>query len=60
MQPLVREIQRKHKGNQRKISEETTALYREHGVNMFGGCIALLLQLPILFALYQALTRASA
>lgn len=59
MQPLVREIQRKHKGNQRKISEETAALYREHGVNMFGGCLPLLLQLPILFALYQALTRAS-
>jgi YidC/Oxa1 family membrane protein insertase len=59
MQPLVKEIQRKHKGNQRKISEETTALYREHGVNMFGGCLPLLLQLPILFALYQALSRAS-
>jgi YidC/Oxa1 family membrane protein insertase len=59
MGPLVREIQRKHKGNQRKISEETAALYREHGVNMFGGCLPLLLQLPILFALYQALSRAS-
>lgn len=59
MQPLVREIQRKHKGNQRKISEETSALYKEHGVNMFGGCLPLVLQLPILFALYQSLTRAS-
>jgi YidC/Oxa1 family membrane protein insertase len=59
MQPLVKEIQRKHKGNQRKISEETAALYKEHGVNMFGGCLPLLLQLPILFALYQALSRAS-
>lgn len=59
MQPLVKEIQRKHKGNQRKISEETAALYKEHGVNMFGGCLPLLLQLPILFALYQTLTRAS-
>jgi YidC/Oxa1 family membrane protein insertase len=59
MSPLVKEIQRKHKGNQRKISEETAALYREHGVNMFGGCLPLVLQLPILFALYQALSRAS-
>jgi len=59
MQPLVREVQRKHKGNQRKISEETAALYKEHGVNMFGGCLPLLLQLPILFALYQVLIRAS-
>ena len=59
MQPLVAEIRRKHKGNQRKITEETSALYREHGVNMFGGCLPLVLQLPILFALYQALSRAS-
>ena len=33
MQPLVRELQRKHKGNRQKIAEETMALYREHGVN---------------------------
>ncbi len=59
MQPLVREIQRKHKGNRQKITEETMALYREHGVNQFGGCLPVVLQLPILFALYQALIRAS-
>jgi YidC/Oxa1 family membrane protein insertase len=59
MQPLVREIQRKHKGNRQKITEETMALYREHGVNQFGGCLPLLVQLPLLFALYQALIRAS-
>jgi YidC/Oxa1 family membrane protein insertase len=59
MQPLVREVQRKHKGNRQKITEETMALYKEHGVNQFGGCLPVLLQLPILFALYQALIRAS-
>jgi YidC/Oxa1 family membrane protein insertase len=59
MQPLVREVQRKHKGNRQKIAEETMALYKEHGVNQFGGCLPVLLQLPILFALYQALIRAS-
>ncbi|HEU4798477.1 MAG TPA: YidC/Oxa1 family membrane protein insertase, partial [bacterium] len=59
MQPLVREVQRKHKGNRQKITEETMALYREHGVNQFGGCLPTLLQLPILFALYQAIIRAS-
>ena len=59
MQPLVREVQRKHKGNRQKITEETMALYREHGVNQFGGCLPVVLQLPILFALYQALIRAS-
>jgi YidC/Oxa1 family membrane protein insertase len=59
MQPLVRELQRKHKGNRQKIAEETMALYREHGVNQFGGCLPVLLQLPLLLALYQALIRAS-
>ncbi len=59
MQPLIREVQRKHKGNRQKIYEETQALYREHGVNPAAGCLPVLLQLPILFALYQALIRAS-
>jgi YidC/Oxa1 family membrane protein insertase len=59
MQPLIKEVQRKHKGNRQKIYEETQALYREHGVNPAAGCLPVLLQLPILFALYQALIRAS-
>ena len=59
MQPLVREVQRKHKGNRQKVYEETQALYREHGVNPAAGCLPVLVQLPILFALYQALIRAS-
>jgi YidC/Oxa1 family membrane protein insertase len=59
MQPLIREVQRKHKGNRQKISEETMALYREHGVNPAAGCLPVVLQLPLLFALYQALIRAS-
>ena len=59
MQPLIREVQRKHKGNRQKMYEEQQALYREHGVNPAAGCLPVLLQLPILFALYQALIRAS-
>jgi YidC/Oxa1 family membrane protein insertase len=59
MQPLIKEVQRKHKGNRTKISEETMALYKEHGVNPAAGCLPVVLQLPILWALYQALIRAS-
>ena len=59
MQPLIREVQRKHKGNRQKVYEETQALYKEHGVNPAAGCLPVILQLPILFALYQALIRAS-
>ena len=59
MQPLIREVQRKHKGNRQKVYEETQALYKEHGVNPAAGCLPVIVQLPILFALYQALIRAS-
>jgi YidC/Oxa1 family membrane protein insertase len=59
MQPLIREVQRKHKGNRTKIQEETMALYKEHGVNPAAGCLPVVFQLPILYALYQALIRAS-
>ena len=59
MQPLIKEVQRKHKGNRQKMYEEQQALYREHGVNPASGCLPVVLQLPILFALYQALIRAS-
>lgn len=59
MAPLLREVQRKHKGNRQKILEEQQALYREHGINPAAGCLPILVQLPILFALYQALIRAS-
>ena len=59
MAPLIREVNRKHKGNRTKIAEETQALYKEHGVNPAAGCLPVLLQLPLLFALYQALIRAS-
>ena len=59
MQPLIREVQRKHKGNAQKIQQEQMALYREHGVNPLGGCLPLLVQMPILIILYQVLIRAS-
>ena len=59
MQPLVREIQRKHKGNRQKVYEETQALYRSTASTSSAGCLPVVLQLPILFALYQALIRAS-
>ena len=59
MAPLVAEVRRKHKGNNQKIYQETQALYREHGVNQFAGCLPAFAQLPILLILYQVLIRAS-
>lgn len=58
IQPQLKAIQQKHKGNRQKISEETMKLYKEHRVNPLGGCLPLLLQLPVFFALFSVL-RAS-
>ena len=52
VQPKLKEIQEKYKSDQQRQSEETMKLYKEHGVNPMGGCLPLLIQLPILFALY--------
>jgi YidC/Oxa1 family membrane protein insertase len=57
IQPEMRRIQQKHKGDRQKINEETMKLYKEHGVNPLGGCAPLLLQMPVLFALYWVIKR---
>lgn len=56
IQPRVKELQRKYKGNRQKLNEELMKLYKEHQVNPLGGCLPLLLQLPVFFALYRVLT----
>ena len=56
IQPKVKELQRKYKGNRQKLNEELMKLYKEHQVNPLGGCLPLLLQFPVFIALYQVLT----
>jgi YidC/Oxa1 family membrane protein insertase len=53
IQPKVKAIQAKYKGNRQKQQEETMKLYKEHGVNPFSGCWPVLLQFPILIAMYS-------
>ena len=55
LQPLIKELQAKHKGDKQKLTEETMALYTEHHVNPAAGCLPLVVQLPILYGLYGAL-----
>lgn len=50
--PEIKKLQAKYKSNPQKLNEETMKLYKEKGVNPFGGCLPLLLQYPILIALY--------
>lgn len=55
IQPEIKRIQAKHKGDRTKMNEEMMALYKEHGVNPFGGCAPLLLQFPVLIALFYVI-----
>lgn len=54
LQPMIKELQRKYGKDAQKLQEETLKLYREHKVNPAGGCLPMLLQLPIFFGVYQA------
>ncbi len=55
IQPKVQALQERFKNNPQKKQEETMALYRKHGVNPMGGCLPMLIQIPIFIALYNAL-----
>jgi len=55
IQPEVKKLQQKHKGDRQKMNEELMALYKEHGVNPFGGCAPLLLQFPVLIGLFYVI-----
>jgi YidC/Oxa1 family membrane protein insertase len=57
LQPKVEELRKAFKDNPQKMNKEIMELYREHKVNPLGGCLPLLLQMPIFFALYNALMR---
>lgn len=57
LQPKIKELQERYKTDAQKLNKETMALYKEHKVNPLSGCLPLVLQIPIFFALYQALMR---
>jgi YidC/Oxa1 family membrane protein insertase len=51
--PLVKELQKKHKGDRETLNVEMMKLYKEHNANPISGCLPLLVQLPIFFALFS-------
>ncbi len=57
VQPKITALQEKYKNDQQKLSQETMKLYKEYGISPMGGCLPMLIQLPILFALYRVLYR---
>jgi YidC/Oxa1 family membrane protein insertase len=55
--PAIAEIRKKYKNDRQRFAEEQMKLYRERGFNPMAGCLPLLLQMPILFGLYSALSQ---
>ena len=53
--PQLKRLQERHAGDRRKLSAEMMELYRREGANPFGGCLPMLLQMPVFFALYWVL-----
>lgn len=55
IQPELQALQKKYKNDQQKLQEETMKLFQKHNVNPLSGCFPLLVQMPILIALYYAI-----
>jgi len=53
LQPLMQELNEKYKDDPQKKQQEVMKLYKEHGVNPLGGCIPMVLQMPLLIALFN-------
>lgn len=60
LQPRLKELQEKYKNDKQKLAEEQMKLYQEMGLNPAGGCLPLLIQMPLMIGLYQAIIRALA
>ena len=53
LQPKLQALQKKHKDDREKLTQETMKLYKEAGVNPAGGCLPMLLQMPIFIILWR-------
>jgi len=57
LQPVIAKLKAKHKDNPQKMNKEMMEIYKEHKVNPLGGCLPMLLQMPVFIGLYQVLWR---
>ena len=57
IQPQIQELQKRYKNNKEKLNEELMKVYQENKVNPAGGCLPLIIQMPILISLYWVITQ---
>ncbi|UCH35280.1 MAG: YidC/Oxa1 family membrane protein insertase [Armatimonadota bacterium] len=55
LQPLIKELQEKHKGDRQAMAAEQMRLFKKHKINPLGGCLPMLIQMPILIGVYQGI-----
>jgi YidC/Oxa1 family membrane protein insertase len=55
LQPKIKELQEKYKSDPQRLQTEMVAFYKNNNINPFGGCLPMLIQLPILIAFYYFL-----
>ncbi|OPX93913.1 MAG: Membrane protein insertase YidC [Syntrophorhabdus sp. PtaU1.Bin002] len=58
MQPVIMKLKEKYKDDRQKLNMEMMELYKQKGVNPMGGCLPMIIQIPVFFALYKALSGA--
>ncbi|MCK5528795.1 MAG: membrane protein insertase YidC, partial [Kiritimatiellae bacterium] len=58
IQPLVTAVREKHKSNPQKMNQEVMMLYKQHKVNPMGGCLPMVIQIPVFIALFTVLRSA--
>lgn len=56
--PKMKEVKEKYKGDPAKMNAQMMEMYKKHGANPMGGCLPLILQVPVFFALYRVLLNA--
>jgi YidC/Oxa1 family membrane protein insertase len=57
LSPIMNELREKYKDDPQRMNQETMKLYKEYGVNPFGGCLPMLVQIPIFFGFYGMLDK---
>ena len=57
IQPLLMEVQKKYANDKEKLNQETMKIYQKYGINPMGGCLPMLIQLPIILALYWVVKK---
>ncbi len=55
LQPLIGQLKEKFKGDKSKMGQEQMRLFKQHGVNPMSGCLPMVLQMPVFFALFRTL-----